>query len=243
MDIFGTPEQFEGDSDPFTESDQDVVIEVSPEDLKNSREDKAGELIQGLLGPADPAIRSDLPNLDKIDELPDVPVEFDSAMDSKHEKKAAKGLTLRGLNEEITDFTQDQLAEQERIKDIAPSTQYFFDLEKVRIFGQYGATPDEMAAYFGVHADTIRKSLADEETPFHKVYNKANSMLALSLRQTQIKGALQGSERLLIHLGKHVLGQSDNPEPPKVDKDLARDKEKRKVRITTLTQKIEEFDD
>lgn len=187
-------------------------------------------------------IKADLDFLDLVDELPGVADVMPGDMEPT---KALRALTLRGANEDVKEFTNEikarRLLEEESRPVVAQV--FYYDVEKVRIFGQYGASTPEMAAYFEVDSATINKLLSDEQSDFYKVYNKARALLGLSLRQVQIKSALAGSEKMMIHLGKHVLDQRDTVTEAPRETDLARDGKKRKSRIITLTKQIQEFDE
>jgi len=64
------------------------------------------------------------------------------------------------------------------------------------------ATTEEMAAYFGIPANTLTSNFGD-------IITKAKASTKVSLRREQIKVALNGNVAMLIWLGKQYLGQSD----------------------------------
>lgn len=76
--------------------------------------------------------------------------------------------------------------------------------EEVEKLAAMGCTNRDIANWFGVAEDNIKRHFADEIT-------KGKESLKQSLRQAQIKLALSGNAVLLIWLGKNILGQSDNP--------------------------------
>lgn len=78
--------------------------------------------------------------------------------------------------------------------------------------GKIGATFDEMAAVFGCSVDTVRRRMRDENDEFCKAYQAGLSEMKRSLRRKQIDIAEDGNVPMLIHLGKHHLGQIDKAE-------------------------------
>lgn len=186
-------------------------------------------------------IESDIPFLDMVDAQPGVP----SVVNPLNPHRVERTITLRGANEDVKEFVEDIKADRMLKEEQGKFhiDEFRYDVDMVRIFGQYQASQVEMSAYFGVNVSIIAKLMNDEESDFYLVYQKSKSLLCMSLRQTRIKGALAGSERLLIHLGKHILDQKDDTTPKAPDRDLSADSKKRRVRIKTLTMHIEEFED
>jgi transcriptional regulator with XRE-family HTH domain len=76
------------------------------------------------------------------------------------------------------------------------------DAELVRKLAKNGCTQDEIADFFGVTQSVISERFRSD---FH--LGRAESRI--SLRRMQFKRAMQGSDRMLIHLGKVYLGQTD----------------------------------
>lgn len=74
--------------------------------------------------------------------------------------------------------------------------------EEVEHFASLGCTDREIAQYFGVKEDTLRYNFADYLT-------KGRHTLKVTLRQAQLRTALEGNATLLIWLGKNILQQSD----------------------------------
>lgn len=66
-----------------------------------------------------------------------------------------------------------------------------------------GCTDAEIAKYFGVKDDTLRRHFAE-------YLIKGRHNLKTSLRQAQLRVALEGNPTMLIWLGKNVLNQNDN---------------------------------
>jgi hypothetical protein len=63
-------------------------------------------------------------------------------------------------------------------------------------------TKAEIAAFFDVHPDTITNN-------FQAVWLKGKEVGKANLRDAQWKRALNGSDTMLIWLGKNILGQKD----------------------------------
>lgn len=73
---------------------------------------------------------------------------------------------------------------------------------------EMGCTDAEMAAVMQVSLSTWKRMKSRDELLTSTVEEgKAN--LNVKLRRMQIEMALSGDRALLIHLGKHLLGQSD----------------------------------
>ena len=75
------------------------------------------------------------------------------------------------------------------------------DVERL---AQMGCKDSEIADWFGIDENTLRYNFSVELL-------KGKLALNQSLRQAQIKLALNGNATLLIWLGKNLLGQSENP--------------------------------
>lgn len=65
-----------------------------------------------------------------------------------------------------------------------------------------GCSDREIATYFGVKEDTLRRHFAD-------YLIKGRHNLKTSLRQAQLRVALDGNPTMLIWLGKNMLNQND----------------------------------
>ena len=76
------------------------------------------------------------------------------------------------------------------------------DGEMVRKLAKLGCTQDEIADLFAVTRSVISERFRSD---FH--LGRAESII--SLRRMKFKRAMQGSDRMLIHLGKVYLGQTD----------------------------------
>jgi hypothetical protein len=75
------------------------------------------------------------------------------------------------------------------------------DVERL---AQMGCKDSEIAEWFGVDENTLRYNFSVELL-------KGKLALNQSLRQAQIRLALNGNATMLIWLGKNILGQSDSP--------------------------------
>lgn len=77
--------------------------------------------------------------------------------------------------------------------------------EDVRRLAALGCTLKEVGAWFGCDEATIRHRFSAE-------YHDGKENGKTSLRRMQWKRARSGSDPMLIHLGKHILGQKDGGE-------------------------------
>ena len=68
-----------------------------------------------------------------------------------------------------------------------------------------GCKDIEIGEWFGIDGNTLRYNFSVE-------LQKGRQSLVQSLRQAQLRLALNGNAVMLIWLGKNILGQSDNPE-------------------------------
>lgn len=75
--------------------------------------------------------------------------------------------------------------------------------EEVEHQASLGCTDREIAAYFDVHENTLRYN-------FKEFLTKGRHALKTSLRQAQLRVALEGNPTMLIWLGKNMLQQNDN---------------------------------
>lgn len=78
------------------------------------------------------------------------------------------------------------------------------DPKEVEKLASLGMKNSEIADWFGIDDSTLSYNFKQEITI-------GRLHLIRSLRQAQIKYALEGSNALLIWLGKNILGQSDSP--------------------------------
>lgn len=229
-------EETEEDEDPFDLLDEDD----SGEDEDD--EEFAVTVDSSSFGDPDP-IGGELHGLDRIDGQPGVPNDIFETEDKI--KKSGTMITLRGMNDDVKEFT-DSIKERRMREEESGKyriSEFVYDVEAVRIFGQYSASASDMAAYFRVDESTINKLIKDTESDFHQVYSTARSVLRIALRQKQIKVALDGDVAMLKHLGKYELEQHDNVSTVPLGSEFANDKGKRRRKITQLVQTIEEFDD
>ncbi|CAB4158360.1 hypothetical protein UFOVP700_4 [uncultured Caudovirales phage] len=75
--------------------------------------------------------------------------------------------------------------------------------DEVEHMASLGCPDREIADYFGIKPDTLRRHFAAYLT-------KGRQQLKTSLRQAQIRLALEGNAVLLIWLGKNILQQNDS---------------------------------
>lgn len=75
--------------------------------------------------------------------------------------------------------------------------------EEVEHQASLGCSDREIAAYFDVHENTLRYN-------FKEYLTKGRHNLKTSLRQAQLRVALDGNPTMLIWLGKNMLSQNDN---------------------------------
>jgi hypothetical protein len=76
--------------------------------------------------------------------------------------------------------------------------------EEIIKLARLGCSVEEMSAWFGVPANTLKYNFSD-------LIAKGRSETKQSLRRAQIALALKGNATMLIWLGKNMLGQSDSP--------------------------------
>jgi hypothetical protein len=75
--------------------------------------------------------------------------------------------------------------------------------EEVEHQASLGCTDREIAAYFDVHENTLRYN-------FKEFLTKGRHNLKTSLRQAQLRVALDGNPTMLIWLGKNILAQQES---------------------------------
>lgn len=74
---------------------------------------------------------------------------------------------------------------------------------EVEHLASLGCTDRDIAEYFGVSESTLRYNFSSELI-------KGRHQLKTSLRQAQLRVALDGNPTMLIWLGRNVLGQNEN---------------------------------
>lgn len=79
------------------------------------------------------------------------------------------------------------------------------DHDEVRRLAAFGATMIEIANFYGVSTDSIKRSFRDD-------IEKGHQDMKFSLRRKQLDSALNGSNTMLVWLGKQMLGQADKQE-------------------------------
>jgi hypothetical protein len=76
--------------------------------------------------------------------------------------------------------------------------------EEVYKLAQIGCKNHEICEWFDIDENTLTYNFRPE-------LDRGRNNLKQSLRQAQLRLALQGNAVMLIWLGKNILGQSDNP--------------------------------
>ena len=83
------------------------------------------------------------------------------------------------------------------------------DPETVKYLASIGCTQDEIGGYFGVNGTTIGRNYAAE-------YELGKSASKITLRKRQWN-ASKRSVPMMIHLGKHMLGQTEKSDATEAD--------------------------
>jgi len=77
------------------------------------------------------------------------------------------------------------------------------DDDQVEKLARKGMPMSEIDNLFGVKRGTVNEN-------YSEAYNRGSAQVNLSLRQTQLEKALVHKDTtMLVHLGKHMLGQTD----------------------------------
>ena len=79
------------------------------------------------------------------------------------------------------------------------------DRDEVRRLAAFGATQIEIANFYGVSRESIRKYFTEEIEQGHQD-------MKFSLRRKQLDAAMNGSNTMLVWVGKQILGQVDKQE-------------------------------
>ena len=82
--------------------------------------------------------------------------------------------------------------------------------DEVRTLAARLYTQAGIAAALGVSLDTIRRRLTEPE--FSEAFDRGREAGCNELRDLQMEQARAGNTQMLIHLGKHYLGQKDTVE-------------------------------
>lgn len=89
-------------------------------------------------------------------------------------------------------------------------TRAYIDWDKVDKLLMAGCPGTEIAAHFGIHEDTLYRRCEQDRGMGFTVYSQQKKSTGNNmLREKQFDLAMDGSERMLIWLGKNKLGQSD----------------------------------
>lgn len=83
------------------------------------------------------------------------------------------------------------------------------DLHRLEMLGTFYITVQEAATVFGVSRSTMTRRLSEPE--YREAWEKGRAKTRRALRQKQIDRAMEGSDRMLIWLGKQLLGQANEP--------------------------------
>ena len=83
------------------------------------------------------------------------------------------------------------------------------DAPTVEYLASIGCTQDEIGGYFGVNQSTISRNYASE-------YNVGVAQCKITLRKRQWN-ASKKSVPMMIHLGKHMLGQTEKSDATEAD--------------------------
>jgi hypothetical protein len=85
-----------------------------------------------------------------------------------------------------------------------------FDFKMLDSLCLIQCTAAECAAVMGVHPDTIDNKIKEKfHVGFSEYYAEKSKLGHKSLRAKQYQVAMAGDTKMLIHLGKHQLGQVD----------------------------------
>lgn len=96
-----------------------------------------------------------------------------------------------------------------------------FNLREVEEFGKLGCSLREMASFFSTSEQVLHDRMTETEPErqdqrdmlpkdwgkFLAAYEKGRASACRAIRAKQLALALAGSERMLVHLGQHLLGQ------------------------------------
>jgi hypothetical protein len=74
-----------------------------------------------------------------------------------------------------------------------------------------GVTVQEAASFFSVSRSTMNRRL--REPAYRRAWDRGQVNVKIALRRAQLKRALEGSDPMLIWMGKQLLGQKNHPEP------------------------------
>ena len=208
--------------------------------------DDEDDVLEGEVGsPMDskPILHEELPFNDDLEMAQDL-VDSEDIVDGGHTYALSKKrqIKLGDMNATITRSVAEIKSKRLLNPELVAKEPFSFTVEEVRLFGQYCATMQEMAAYFGTSLSTIAKVMSNDRSDFAMVFNKAKSLTHMSIRQSQLKSALNGSEKMQMFLGKVELKQTEAVDSGPRGNGILSDKEARRERISQL-RAIEIWDD
>ena len=85
-------------------------------------------------------------------------------------------------------------------------------IRQIQKLAEIGCSEAEMCGVIGISKNTWRR-IKSSDPRVEEAMEKGNGNLAVRLRRYQIELACSGSVPMLIHLGKAVLGQGNQPAP------------------------------
>lgn len=108
-------------------------------------------------------------------------------------------------------------------------------LKRLAALGQLQCTQEEAAASLGVGLRTLKQFFA-EYPESREAWQAGRDMGQVSVRRAQYKaGVKDGNVQMLVHLGKHYLGQTDKSET--INTVVVLTSEERQKRIMELQEK------
>ena len=94
-----------------------------------------------------------------------------------------------------------------------PGPHINIDWDKVDRLLEAGCNGEQVAARFGIHADTLyRRTEKDKGVSFAAYQRQKRANGDSLLAQKQMEVAMKGDKTMLLWLGKQRLGQRDTPE-------------------------------
>jgi hypothetical protein len=78
----------------------------------------------------------------------------------------------------------------------------------VRGLGRIHCTDDEIVAVLGI-TPAIWREIVDNDPALMAMFKYGEAQGKIAIRRKQVQRAMQGSDTMLKHIGKHILGQHD----------------------------------